>query len=215
MLPLPTSSATAEDSYHHGDLAQALVDAGLEAMATGSPLPGLRELARRVGVSSAAPYRHFRNRDELVAAIAAEGFHRFARLLQQAAAGRPADLQLPAIGRAYVRFARENPPLFQLMFSPEIDRIGDATLKVAMEATLAPLTSAATHEAGRRDPLDATLGAWALMHGLAQLLLDPGLLDLDAERSERLVAGILQTFVAGLRATPGATVLRPGFERVS
>ena len=204
MLPLPTSAEPREESYHHGDLAQALVHAGLEAMAGGAALPGLRELARRVGVSSAAPYRHFRNREELVAAIAAEGFRRFATTMDRAAAGRPADLQLPAIGRAYVRFARDNRTLFQLMFSPELDRVGDAALKAAMEKALAPLTNAATHEARRRDPLDAALGAWALMHGLSQLLLDPGLLELDGERSERLVAGILQTFVTGLRSVTGA-----------
>lgn len=200
MLPLPTSPEARTERYHHGDLRRALIDAALDALADGDELPGLRALARQVGVSSAAPYRHFKSRDELLAAVAAEGFARFAATMEQAAAGRPAELHLAAMGRAYVRFSIDNRPLFQLMFAPTLDRAGDPALKGVVERALAPLTQAAAREAGRRDPLEVALGTWALVHGLSTLLLDRSLVVLDAERAERLVNSITQNFVAGLRA---------------
>jgi AcrR family transcriptional regulator len=209
MLPVPTSPVASQDRYHHGDLRRALIDAALDALADGSELPGLRELARRVGVSSAAPYRHFQNRDELVSAVAAEGFARFAATLEQAAAGRPAELHLVGMARAYVRFALDNRPLFQLMFSPGLDRAGDPALKGVVERALAPLTAAAAREAGRRDPLEVALGAWALVHGLSALLLDQSLVNIEAGRAERLVNAITQTFVSGMRAAAGVAVSPP------
>ena len=111
-------------SYHHGDLRHALVAAaiGLLDQRPAAEI-GLREVARAVGVSSAAPYRHFRSREDLMTAVAAEGFAALADRLQTiatgcAVAGSPARLtaRLTALGRAYVDFALENRNLADLMF---------------------------------------------------------------------------------------------------
>lgn len=200
MLTLPRAPAAAEPGYHHGDLRRALIDAALDQLADGgSASLGLRELARRVGVSSAAPYRHFKNREELLAAVAEAGFARLGATLEAAALSRPAELHLAAMGRAYVRFAELHQALFRLMFSPEIDTRRNRAVKLAAEAAFAPLAAAAAREAGRRDPLEVGYAAWALAHGLAALILDQQLPD-DAGRIERLVAGITASFVAGVRA---------------
>ncbi|RYE80650.1 MAG: TetR/AcrR family transcriptional regulator, partial [Hyphomicrobiales bacterium] len=100
------STSSPETGYHHGDLKRRLIEAALEMLdEEGTEGVGLRELARRVGVSPAAPYRHFRGRQALLEAVATEGFRRFAAMM----AAKEQDLteaeQLPAMAEAYVRFA--------------------------------------------------------------------------------------------------------------
>lgn len=128
----------------------------------------LRETARRAGVSATATYRHFRDKEGLLAAVATEGFDQFAeRLAASVQGGRPFD----EMTRAYVLFALERPGLFRLMFSPLfMSRAAHPDMATAAAKTFAVLNAAASvanSQAGR-----SPVSAWAEAHGLAHLLLD-------------------------------------------
>jgi AcrR family transcriptional regulator len=162
--------STSERSYHHGDLPSALVAAG-EALLDegGDGAFSLREAARRAGVSPAAAYRHFPDKEALLARIALRGFAEFGEALRQAAAAAP-DGPLDAMGIAYVDFALARPARFRLMFGPLTARASarDAGLAAARNAAFEALSA----RAGSRP---ASLRAWGLVHGLAMLLLDGAL----------------------------------------
>jgi AcrR family transcriptional regulator len=165
--------------YHHGNLKAALVEAAGELLAASGPEAlSLREAARRVGVSPAAVYRHFRSREELLRALAADGFVRLGDA-QQAAADAEADplAAFNAQGRAYVRFALAHPALFELMFARGSD--GQARWRDLPEAarTLGLLRGAAGRLAGKPEARLFAVRAWALAHGLAHLLIDGEVLD--------------------------------------
>lgn len=198
---MSTSAESRRRSYHHGDLREALIDAAMDALVEGGEANvGLREVARRASVSPAAPYRHFKNRADLLAAVAAAGFKRFRDSLLAAQLGLPPSQHLAAMGQAYVAFARDNPALFRLMFSANLDRAPDDSLKAAADAAFAPLVEAALHETSD-DPFETALAAWALVHGLAHLLNDSHILSIDPGKAESLVAAITTRFVDGLRTT--------------
>ena len=165
-------------SYHHGDLRAALIEAGLALLAerTADDL-SLREVARQVGVSATAVYRHFPDKAALMAALAFEGLARLGaaqRRASEAAGGGSAGFG--ATGRAYVRFALANPALFRLIFSspapPDLlrrkpqDSVDAITfLKANAAAELKP-------GAGEQAVEAAALQAWSVAHGLAMLMLD-------------------------------------------
>ena len=178
--------------YHHGDLRGALLDTGLRLLRSRSVDDlGLRELAREVGVSPAAIYRHFPDKQALMAALAAEGLERLARAQQQAtrsAGGGKAGFL--ASGLAYVRFAVENPALFRLVFSAaqhsdpleaQTDCVSTALRDLRRD--IEQLMPAAAAPAERKA---AALHAWALVHGLAQLVLD-GQIPVDWRLIERVL----------------------------
>lgn len=171
-------------AYHHGNLRRTLIAAALEQLkAGGAASVGLREAARAAGVSPSAPYRHFSNRNALLAAVAAEGFRNFHAALRAERANG-----LAAMGQAYVRFALENPALFRLMFSPEVEQGGDPLLRAEAQSALTLV--AEVTEPGAQAVGPATIGAWALVHGLAQLLLDEQIPGLDADGITALVAAV-------------------------
>jgi AcrR family transcriptional regulator len=116
---------TGDSSYHHGDLRAALVKAAAaEIERTGYENLSLRELAESLGVSRAAPYRHFADRRALLAAVAAEGFDRMTAIHRNASASAKTPLtRLAAAGRGYLAFAAERPQLFRLMFVSDL--LGD------------------------------------------------------------------------------------------
>lgn len=161
-------------TYHHGDLRRAMVAAALAVLEReGAASLSLRGVARSAGVSQAAPYNHFRDKDALLAAVAAEGFRALAAETIEAR-DRAADApgRMLAIGQAYIRFAVRRPELFRLMFGPAgADYAGHPELGEAARASYAVL--GATMEGGGRstDPADR-LAAWAIVHGLATLLID-------------------------------------------
>jgi AcrR family transcriptional regulator len=182
--------------YHHGRLREALVAAGIEALER-EPFDDLRvrELARRVGVSPNAAYRHFADREALLAAIAAEGFRRFGASVEDAIAHNidAARSELRVQGTAYVRFARENPALFRLMFGP-IPHAASDELARASTATYDALRDAVAATLGTPDRSDpaVTVGAvyaWSIVHGLSYLALDRRL-D-DAGDVDRLIDAVL------------------------
>ncbi len=166
-------------SYHHGDLRAAAIEAGLSLLEEREADDlGLREVARAVGVSATALYRHFPDKAALLRALAAAGLDRLAAVQREAAAaagGGPTGFA--ATGRAYVRFALDNPALFRLLFSAAIPA-GDPFHRRPEEMPEA--FRMLWDNAARLAPPDAgpdaapliALEAWALVHGLAILILD-------------------------------------------
>ncbi|GGU13915.1 TetR/AcrR family transcriptional regulator [Streptomyces lateritius] len=160
-------------TYHHGDLRQAVLTAALDVIATEGPSAlSLRDLARRAGVSHAAPAHHFKDRAGLLTAVATEGFD-----LLAVALGEAADLK--DAGVRYVRFAADHPAHFQVMFQPDLHRPDDPDLLAAKEragdrlrAGVAGLPGGGTRGT---DPRLAGVAAWSLAHGFATLLLSHNL----------------------------------------
>jgi AcrR family transcriptional regulator len=150
-----------EVTYHHGDLRRAILDEALQVIATDGPTAlSLRDLARRAGVSHAAPAHHFKDKAGLLTAIAIDGYERLAVALE-------AGSSLLELGAAYVRFALDHPAHFEVMFSPDLYHQSDVDLAAARARTAASLQSAAaTMPGGRRD---TALAAWSLAHGFATL----------------------------------------------
>lgn len=193
-------STSRPQSYHHGGLRRALVDAAMAALREGgADSVGLRDVARRAGVSPAAPYRHYQNRAALLAAVAAEGFEAFRRMQEAARESVPEDEQFAAMARAYVRFAIANPQLFRLMFSAELDMNMHPELRAAADAAYAPLARAAARE-DNIAPEEVAIAAWAFVHGLSVLLLDNQILGASPANSEELVKSLTARFIAGMRA---------------
>jgi AcrR family transcriptional regulator len=157
MLSMSTSQRS---TYHHGHLRHALIEAARALLDEGGPAAvGLREAARRVGVSPTATYRHFRDKDDLAAALAEAGRR-----------GAP----LSAMGAAYVDFALARPGMFRLMFSPLMaKRELYPELKAAADEAFGQLRHGVQSQAPEAENFDAAaLAAWSLVHGLSHLILD-------------------------------------------
>jgi AcrR family transcriptional regulator len=164
--------------YHHGNLKEALVRAALELIAKKGPAGfTFAEAARFAGVSPAAPYRHFRDRDELLVDVARRGFDLFEAALARAwDGGRPnAFAAFERLGKAYLRFAREEPAYYSAMFetglslesSPELRSAGERAFGVLRAATEQLI--AAMPAQNRPPVLMMALHLWALSHGIASL----------------------------------------------
>jgi AcrR family transcriptional regulator len=192
--------------YHHGNLREALIDAALALVEErGSPEFTLREVARRVGVTHAAPQRHFEDRAALVAAVAEQGFHGLRAHVERVAGSsnaRDPAARLHALGVAYVQFAVQNPAYFRAMFSAElVDKSRHPSLQAASRAIHDFLVQCI--EEGQRqgfivegDPLELAFAAWSLVHGCAVLLIDgrgmgPRPADLIEPVVSRLRTGLL------------------------
>lgn len=163
--------------YHHGALREALLTAARRLIAEKGPAGfTLADATRLAGVSGAAPYRHFRDKDELVAEVARQGFQDFSRRLGQAAgvaAAQGGVEAFRAMGRAYLAFAREEPGAYAAMFSPAA-RPGSSGLALAGEKAFIALMEGMKGALGGRmppgvDPMRLAIGIWALSHGVATL----------------------------------------------
>src|SRR5512147_702404 len=133
-------------SYHHGNLREALIRAALELIAEKGPGGfTFADAARSAGVSSAAPYRHFRDRDALMTDVARRGFERFTTELARAwNDGRPDPLAaFEAVGRAYIAFARDEPAYYSAMFEAGVPLDADPGLRQAADAAFGVLRGAA------------------------------------------------------------------------
>ncbi|MFF0479329.1 TetR/AcrR family transcriptional regulator [Streptomyces sp. NPDC004284] len=176
-------------TYHHGDLRQAILTAALDVIAVEGPgALSLRDLARRAGVSHAAPAHHFKDRTGLLTAIAAQGHE----LLAAGLAGTP---ELRERGVRYVRFAVEHPAHFQVMFQPELLRADDPDLLAAKERASAELRAGVAELRDVPDTRTAGIAAWSLAHGFATLLLTHNMREaigeLDPEEYFRSLTGLL------------------------
>ena len=185
--------------YHHGDLRAALVKAGLDLLATrAADALSLREVARAVGVSANAVYRHFADKRALMTALANEGLRQLAQSQREAAAAAGGGVAgFDATGRAYVRFALSNPALFRLVFSnpaqPGLLTMPAAAVPDAMAFLRANAAQAAS-SAG--DPTTLALQAWSVAHGLAMLMLD-GQVPAEDATIERVFDGWARPHLVG------------------
>lgn len=160
-------------TYHHGDLRAALLSAARTLLDEGGVAAvSLRESARRAGVTPAACYRHFTDKEALLTALAVQGFEEFAQALGGAfRGGRPSFADM---GVAYVAFAVQRPGLFRLMFGPAVaDRSRSPELLAALQASTRLFEGGLRSHTpdGSADPV-AGLRAWATVHGLATLAID-------------------------------------------
>ena len=204
-----------EDAYQHGNLREALVQAGLKLLTEGGVEKlSLRAAAQLAGVSHAAPYRHFRDKDALVAAIAAEGFRLLtARMAEEKARcqGKGVRERLSAIGVGYVAFALENPGYFRVIFggfacvdpsAPELEAAASPSYGMLRELIVEGVTTG-VFRAG--DPDELSLAAWALVHGLGMLAIDGALAPRleGAEAFKRVTQSLTTLLQEGLLRRPG------------
>lgn len=182
-------------SYHHGDLPRTIISTALDVIAESGPSAlSLRDLARRAGVSHAAPAHHFGDRAGLLTAIAVQGFRLLADALVEAQRQTGDFLE---VGVAYVGFAVEHPAHFAVMFRPELYRADDPELIAAKALTGETLYRGASPFAEPEtgpDSQEAALAAWSLVHGFATLWLSgnlPAGLPADPRQAARSVASVL------------------------
>jgi AcrR family transcriptional regulator len=164
--------------YHHGNLKEALVRAALELIAEKGPAGfTFADAARWAGVSPAAPYRHFRDRDELLADVARRGFEQFSEALAKAwDEGRPDVMSaFDRLGKSYLDFAKRLPAYYSAMFEAGVPLDTDPALREAGENAFAVLRAAAEKlvammpAKGRPPALMVALHIWSLTHGIASL----------------------------------------------
>ncbi|MDR7172390.1 AcrR family transcriptional regulator [Nocardia kruczakiae] len=173
--------ATSATPYHHGDLPNALVRAAIELLEEGGASElSLRGAARRAGVSTAAPYRHFADRDALLSAVAAVGYRDLAAHLAAVHPEQVGTGSLGDIAVAYVRFALTRPGMFRVMFTESCDATSPERV-AAVEAIHDYLESLVRQIFPDADPEPTATAMWALVHGLAFLHLD-GKLDASSEK---------------------------------
>ena len=199
--------------YHHGNLKEALLRAALELIAQKGPAGfTFAEAARWAGVSPAAPYRHFRDRDELLASVALRGFEKFEAVLARAwDDGRPdVFVALDRLGKAYLEFARTEPAYYSAMFEAGIPLATNPELREAGERAFAVLRGAAEKLCvqiplrTRPPALMVALHIWAMSHGVASLFGrgDAARRTLPMSPEELLEAQVL-VYLRGL-GVPGA-----------
>ena len=168
-----------ERGYHHGNLKEALLQAALDLIAKkGASGFTFADAARIAGVSPAAPYRHFRDRDELLSSIAERGFEQFESALTEAwDDGRPDTVSaFERVGKAYLAFAREKPAFYSAMFESGLATDVSASLQAAAERAFAVIRAAAERLAAlaplgspRPPALMMALHIWSMSHGVASL----------------------------------------------
>jgi AcrR family transcriptional regulator len=209
--------AKGKTDYHHGDLRRALIDAAVTAIAKhGIDALNLRQLASRAGVSPGAPYHHFANREQLLRAIAEQGFERLEAELIAAreAAGAEAGARLEALGRAYIEFAVSRTGYFRVMFHGDAQSSGPTepglrAFHLLRDAVLA------CQEAGTAPPGDPgalVLTAWSAVHGFATLWVD-GALPFEGMRPE-LMGAELGRLLARMFAALARVPARHGKSRL-
>ncbi|WP_404784890.1 TetR/AcrR family transcriptional regulator [Altericista sp. CCNU0014] len=200
-------AVAAKNAYHHGDLRQSLIDAAIALIGEeGIGDLSLRQVARQVGVSHNAPYRHFEDKEALLAAVAEQGFQSLRVVMEAARQGLPPNSPqgLEAIGVAYVQFALRHPAYYRLMFGEYRCNFSKySALAEAARRSFMVLVNAI--EEGQRtgifraaDPVDMARVAWSLVHGQSMLALDDKLQVQQGEEFEAFLKFSSQMLIQGL-----------------
>ena len=196
-------------SYHHGDLRQALINAGIELLSErGVAELSLREVAKRAGVSHTAPYRHFDDKHALLSAIAAVGFQRLADAMQHSVEENPEDplQQIYSAARKYVELAVGNSEIFHLMFGGVIlcdsrpDYLNEIS-QAAFNGLLNIIENAANEKLYKdEDSMNLALVVWSSVHGLSMLISAGELHDLTASEQDRnnMVNMLVRLLLSGI-----------------
>ena len=198
-------------SYHHGGLRSALIAVASEMLERDGPEAiSFRAVARATGVSQAAPYNHFQNKEDLLATVAEAQFRELeASQIAAAASVRAGEERIVALGRDYVRFARTHPQLYRLMFGVGISNwCAHPGVAAAKDATFRPIKQAlAEHlaidgDSGPGAVETAAIAAWALVHGLSMLFIDRSIdpAKTAAGHEELLIARAVTLLVTGLKS---------------
>lgn len=190
-------------TYHHGDLRQAILRrAGTALESGGVEAISLRSIARALDVSHAAPAHHFAGRDDLLAALATEGFQEFADRLESAMEGRRPNAWAREIGHAYIRFALDHPERYRLMFTSRLTSSTDCPESLTHESSRAYLALLRAVHGDGQLPDAATyrmaapeLRTWALVHGAVMLWLDGQLGDVTESEFLALADAVIDDFV--------------------
>jgi len=196
-------------AYHHGDLRAALIEAAARAAEKSVDDVRVSEIAAGIGVSAAAPFRHFATRQALLVGVAEEAARRMAERLGRAAARQtdPVDAQR-ARGVAYVRFAVEEPGFFRVLTSAEVLRDSPLLQEISVANTVVMDAILGRHQDGKVSRVLAQrsagmLAAQALTYGLARLIVDGHLGRVDADGAEKLAWEITGVLGAGLGGPGG------------
>jgi AcrR family transcriptional regulator len=192
-------------SYHHGNLHQELLVKGLEQLKrVGPDKVSLRALAREIGVSQTAPYRHYADKNALLAALAAQGYSQLSHEIGQASLSVDDDEErFMAVGLAYIHFARTNPELYKLMFGsvlacsmdyPEFVEAGQQAFTVILDH----VQQGINHKLfAQKDPRMLGYGAWAMVHGIASLWID-GMYECSDSDEEIIIVESLRLLLHGI-----------------
>jgi AcrR family transcriptional regulator len=199
--------------YHHGNLREALIQSALSLIGEKGPAGfTIAEAARSAGVSPAAPYRHFRDREALMADVARLGFERFASQLESAwSGGAPSALEaLTNVGRAYLAFARDEPAFYAAMFETGLPKSTSAGLQQSADRAFGVLYAATKKlieklpDASRPPAQMVALHIWSLSHGVASLFGRGGAEGAAAIAPEELLEAGVLIYLRGLGLAGGA-----------
>lgn len=202
------------DTYHHGNLGAALVEAALSlVLEKGADAVTIREVARRAGVSHTAPYRHFADKQALMATVAKQGFDLMVSRMRQRMAAYPDDplLRFKNCGIAYIEFAVAHPAHYRVMFGPggERGRASDALKDSAAEAfrtLFDSITDCQTQGLVKPgDAMEMALAAWSIVHGFSMLFIDQHVKDTVYydKKLERMMDVVTDSLYFGLRSVDG------------
>lgn len=202
----------ARRGYHHGNLREALIEAALPLIASRGPQGfTLAEVAREAGVSNAAPYRHFKGREDLIAEMARRGFDLFADLLERAwNKGQPSPISaFEKMSRAYLHFARREPGMYIAMFESGVDVHADPALRAASDRAMGVMRAASEALVMRlppekRPPVQMmSYHIWALSHGVVELFARESAGQRASISPEDLLETGAMVYLRGLGLIPG------------
>ncbi len=185
-----------QQKYHHGDLRRAIMDAALEMTAeSGLASLSLREIARRIGVTTGAPYHHFKDRQTLLVELAIEGYSELFEAMSLALKNaKSAEGEVEAAAAAYLQFGRSYPAKYAIMFSGELvthSCAGEMLLIANRCLDLVRASIADTGKLGPAESVEAAFCAWSLLHGILMLDQNAVLQESQAEQKRLATKGVL------------------------